>query len=147
MGTIIRAIVIYWSLLVVLRVVGRRSFEQLTPFEMILVFLLGGIGIQAIVSDDRSVINALLAISTIALMHIFVAWLKNWSEAFRKFVDGTPIVVVEEGRVNRELLGRLRMQEEDLMAAARQDGLERLDQVVFAVVERNGGISIVRKNE
>jgi uncharacterized membrane protein YcaP (DUF421 family) len=99
------------------------------------------------VSDGRSVINALLAISTIALMYIFVAWLKNWSEAFRKFVEGTPIVVVEEGRVNRELLGRLRMQEEDLMAAARQDGLERLDQVVFAVVERNGGISSVRKHE
>ena len=69
------------------RLLGRRSFEQLTPFEMILIFLLGGIGIQTIVSDDRSVINALLAISTIALMHIFVACLKNWSEAFRKFAD------------------------------------------------------------
>src|SRR4051812_1762423 len=146
MGTICRAIIIYWFLLVVLRIVGRRSFEQMTPFEMILVFLLGGIGIQAIVSDDRSLTNALLAISTVAMMHVLVAWLKLRSEAFRCFVDGTPIVIVEDGHWHDERIHRLRLHMQDIMTAAREDGVERMDQIRFAVVERNGSISIVRKN-
>jgi uncharacterized membrane protein YcaP (DUF421 family) len=147
MGTILRAIVVYWFLLVVLRIVGRRSFEQMTPFEMILVFLLGGMGIQTIASDDRSLTNALLGISTIALMHILVAWLKLRSEAFRRFVDGTPIVIVEDGQWHDDRVRKLRFHMQDIMAAARHDGVERKEQIQFAVVERNGSISIVRKQQ
>lgn len=112
---------------------------------MILVFLLGGIGIQAIVSHDRSLTNALLAITTVALMHVLVAWLKMYSEKFRRFVDGTPIVLVEEGRWHEERIRRLRLHTQDIMAAARQGGIERMDQIRFGVVERNGSASIVRK--
>jgi len=133
MGTILRAIIIYWFLLVILRVVGRRSFEEMTPFEMILVFLLGGMGIQSIVSDDRSLINALLGISTIALMHVLVSWLKLRFECFRSFVDGTPIVIVEDGHWPEDRIRRLRLHWQDIMAAAREDGLERLGQIRLAV--------------
>jgi len=145
MGTILRAMIVYWFLLLVLRVVGRRSFEQMTPFEMILVFLLGGIGIQAIVSDDRSLINAMLGIATVAMMHVLVAWLKMRSASFRCFVDGTPIVIVENGHWHEERIRRLRLHTQDIMTAAREDGVERMDQIQFAVVERNGSVSIVRK--
>lgn len=147
MGTIVRATVIYWFLLGILRIVGRRSFEQLSPFEMILVFLLGGIGIQAIGADDRSMVNALLGISTVALMHVLVSWLKLRSEAFRRWVDGTPIVIVEDGYWHEERIEKLQLHEQDIMAAARAKGLERHDQIQFAVVERNGKISIVRMEE
>jgi uncharacterized membrane protein YcaP (DUF421 family) len=145
MGTILRAILIYWFLLVVLRIVGRRSFEQMTPFEMILVFLLGGLGIQCIVYDDHSLVNALLGITTIALMHVLVSVLKMYSEGFRKFVDGTPIVIVEDDYWHEDRMHKLRLQMQDIMAAAREDGPERMDQIRFAVVERNGSLSIVRK--
>lgn len=144
MGTILQVIVVYCYLLVILRVVGRRSFEQMTPLEMILVFLLGGVGIQAIVADDRSVTNALLAITTIALMHILVAWLKLQSEGFRRFVDGTPNVIVEDCRWRQERIRKLRLHAQDIMTAARKQGLERIEQIQFAVVERNGAVSIIR---
>jgi len=134
-------------LLVVLRIVGRRSFEQMSPFEMILVFLLGGMGIQAVVSDDRSITNAILGILTVAMMHVFVSWWKARNETFRKIVDGTPIVIINDGKVDEELLRRMRLHPQDLMAAARQEGLERIEQIQFAVVERNGGVSIVRKQK
>ena len=67
-------------------------------FEMILVFSPGGVGIQAIVAGDRSLMNVLLGISTVALMHILLAWLRLRSEGLRKIVDGTPIVIIEDGR-------------------------------------------------
>jgi uncharacterized membrane protein YcaP (DUF421 family) len=147
MGTILRAIAVYFTLLVVMRVVGRRSFEQMSPFEMILIFLFGGMGIQAVVSDDRSLTNALLGIMTVALLHVSVAFLKMRSEGFRRLVDGTPIVIVEGGHWHEDRLQRLRLTPQDVMAAGRQAGLEHMKQIQFAVVERNGGISIVRKSD
>jgi uncharacterized membrane protein YcaP (DUF421 family) len=104
-------------------------------------------GIQAIVSDDRSLINALPGISTVAMMHVLVAWLKLQSEAFRRIVDGTPIVIVENGCWHDDRIRKLRLHPQDIMAVARDEGLERLEQIRFAVVERNGSISIVRKDK
>lgn len=147
MGTIVRAIVAYWILLLLLRLVGRRAVDRMTPFEMILMFLFGGIMIQSIVSDDRSFTNAVLAAFTVALMHILAATLKQWSSHFGKFIDGTPIMVVEQGKWYWDRLEKMRIQDRDIMAAARQRGIERMEQIQFAVVERNGGISIVRKDE
>jgi len=84
MATILRAVYAYWFLLIALRVIGRRAIMQNSPFEMILIFLFGGTMIQAVVGEDRSLVNASLAVITIGLMHVLVAWLKVRSVAFRK---------------------------------------------------------------
>src|SRR4051794_108333 len=126
MDTILRATIVYWVLLIVLRVIGRRSFEQMTPFEMILILLLGGIGIQGAMGDDRSLTGALLGIATIALLHVGVAIGKLRWEAFRRVVDGTPIVIIENGEWHRDWIHKLLLHEQDIMAAARAHGLERL---------------------
>jgi uncharacterized membrane protein YcaP (DUF421 family) len=144
METIIRATVAYWVLLFVLRLLGRRAASQLSPFELIVMFLLGGMSIQSIVSDDRSLFTAMIGILTIAFNHLGVSALKQRFEGFRKLVDGTPIIVVQNGVIDRRLLHGLRMLEEDLMAAARRSGLMSLDQVRLAVVERDGNITLFK---
>jgi uncharacterized membrane protein YcaP (DUF421 family) len=143
MGTILRAAFFYWVLLFVLRLIGRRASDHMTPFEMILIFLFGGMSIQAVVADDRSATNALLGIVTIGLMHVLVAWLKTRSSTFGKIVDGTPIVVVEDGHWHRDRMKRLRLHSEDVMSVAREKGLTSLDRIRYAIIERNGSISIV----
>ena len=145
MGTIIRATVAYWVLLFVLRLLGRRAATQLSPFELIVMFLLGGMSIQAIVSDDRSLFTAVMGILTIALNHFAVSAIKQRYVTFRKLVDGTPIVVAQEGVVEERLLHGLRMVKEDLMAAARQKGMTSLDEVRLAIVERDGSITLYQR--
>ena len=145
MGTIIRATVAYWVLLFVLRLLGRRAASQLSPFELIVMFLLGGMSIQAIVSDDRSLFTAVIGILTIALNHFLVSAIKQRYVKFRKLVDGTPIVVAQEGVVEERLLHGLRMVREDLMAAARQKGMTSLDEVRLAIVERDGSITLYQR--
>ena len=145
MGTIIRATVAYWVLLFVLRLLGRRAASQLSPFELIVMFLLGGMSIQAIVSDDRSLFTAVIGILTIALNHFLVSAIKQRYVKFRKLVDGTPIVVAQEGVVEESLLHGLRMVREDLMAAARQKGMTSLDEVRLAIVERDGSITLYQR--
>jgi uncharacterized membrane protein YcaP (DUF421 family) len=147
MGTIIRAACAYWFLLFTIRVIGRRAVNQMTPFELILIFLIGGMSIQAIVADDRSLLNAFLAIMTVAMNHVLVAYLKQRFVTFRKLADGTPIMVVERGNWYRERLYKMRLQEQDIMAVAREQGIRHFDDIETAIVERNGSISIYKKQQ
>jgi|tagenome__1003787_1003787.scaffolds.fasta_scaffold20987537_10 uncharacterized membrane protein YcaP (DUF421 family) len=147
MATILRAAIAYWALLFTLRVIGRRAVNQMTPFEFILLFLIGGMTIQAIVYDDRSLTNALLAVVTIALNHVLVAWLKEKYVTFRKLADGTPIIIVENGHWHRHRMSRMRLQQQDVMSVARQGGIYHLDEIATAVVERNGAISIYKQRD
>jgi len=146
MDTILKAGLIFVVLIFVLRIVGRRSVAHMTPFEMIIIFLIGGLANQAIVADDRSITNALLAIATVAMLHVLVATLKQFFPRFAQYTDGTPIIIYSGGQWNRTGMRRLRVQEEDVMAAARQQGLQHQQQIHYAIIERDGAISII-KNE
>lgn len=144
MGTIVRAICGYLFLLCVVRLISRRPGGQMTPFELILIFLFGGVTIQAIVADDRSITNAFLAVIAISLMHVTIAALKHHFAPVGRVVDGVPLVLLDHGEFIRENMDQLRVQETDIMAAARGKGLERLEQVKYAILERNGSISIIQ---
>lgn len=145
MVTIINAAIIYWVLLFAFRLVGRRGPNMMTPFEIILLFMLGGMGMQAILGADHSLTNAILGIATVVMMHVLVSTLKVWSERIGRIVDGTPIVVYSKGQWQEEHMRRLRIHRQDVMAAARSQGLGRLDQIRYVIVERNGGISVVKE--
>ncbi|HTD33332.1 MAG TPA: YetF domain-containing protein [Candidatus Elarobacter sp.] len=147
MDSIVRAALTYWFLYFVLRVLGRRSLQQSTGFEWILIFLLGGVSIQAIVTDDRSLTNAWLVVMTIALTHVGATFLERKVSKLGARMEGTPVPIVEHGVWHVERLSALRILEQDVMAAARQRGLERFDQIDSAIVERNGAVSIVPKKD
>src|SRR3954470_130821 len=114
MGPILRAIFAYWFLLATLRVIGRRAIMQNSPFELILIFLFGGTMIQAVVGDDRSLVNASLVVTTVGLMHVLVAWLKLRLAWFRKAVEGTPIVMRSDNQWHATALRRSRLHEDDI---------------------------------
>ena len=147
MGTILRAAAAYWFLLFTIRVIGRRAVNQMTPFELILLFLIGGMSIQAVVGNDRSITNAFIAVLTVGMNHVLVAWLKQKFPKFRKVADGTPVVIVENGRWDHRRMWIMRLQDQDVMSVARQQGMHRLDEIDTAVVERNGSISVYKKKD
>nr|WP_294564629.1 YetF domain-containing protein [uncultured Rhodopila sp.] len=143
MQLVLRAAAAYMILLFAVRLVGRRTASQMAPFDLVVLFLFAGITITPVLADDHSMTGAFSAICTIGLMHIAVSWMKMHSDRFGRIVDGTPVVVFENGDFNRRRMRRLRLTQQDIMAAARQRGLMRLDQVRYAVAERDGKISIV----
>jgi len=145
MSTIFRAVYAYWFLLIVLRLIGRRAVMQSSPFELILIFLFGGTMIQAVVGDDRSLVNASLVVMTVGLMHVFVAWLKLRSVWFRNFVEGTPIVVRSDDEWNGTALRRSRLHEDEILTAAREKGVLRAEDIEYAIFERSGAICIIPK--
>lgn len=145
MGTIIRAVLAYWFLLILLRMIYRRAISGMTPFEMILLFLIGGMMVQAVVGDDRSLVNAFLALSSIGLMHIFVTYLKHRYRLLAKIIDGTPVVIAEDGKWHEARMRRLRIDPQDVMAVGRCQGVREMSEIQEAVVERDGSISIIRR--
>jgi uncharacterized membrane protein YcaP (DUF421 family) len=130
----------------VLRLIPRRVGNIMTPFEYILLFLLGGVSVQAVVGDDRSLVNSALGASTIAFMHMLIATLKQRFPTFAKIVDGTPVIVIEDGQWRDREMSMLRVQPQDVMAAARQQGAVQPDQIHMAIVERNGSITILKRD-
>jgi uncharacterized membrane protein YcaP (DUF421 family) len=143
MYTIIHAVLGYFFLLLIVRVLSRRPGGQLTLFEFVIVFLMGGIIILSTVGSDRSETNCTCAIITIAMMHQLVAWLKGRFPRFGAVVDGTPLVLLKDGEWQNETMQGMRIDAEDVMAAARGSGLKSLNQIRYAILERNGGISII----
>jgi uncharacterized membrane protein YcaP (DUF421 family) len=147
MGAILRAAYGYLFLVFIVRVVGRRPGKQMTPFEFVLIFFIGGLMLTAMVGDDASVINAFTEIMTVAAMHFAVAWMRTKSDRFARLVDGTPLVLLEKGRAREDVLRNARIAYDDIMAAARDEGLNDLNAVDYAVLERNGEISIIPKKQ
>lgn len=144
MSTIFRAIVAYFFLLVTMRILSRRPGAQMTPFEFVLIFLVGGIAILATVGDDRSEINSVCAVVTVGLLHRTIGGLKHRYPRFGLLVDGTPLVLLKDGQWQTEIMNKMRVQDTDVMAAARSKGLKSLDDIEYAILERNGGISIIK---
>ncbi len=144
MATIVYAFVGYIFLLLTVRVLARRPGAQMTLFEFVIVFLIGGVIILATVGKDRSITNCFLAILTACLMHRAVSYFKSRYPAFGAVVDGSPLVVLRNGHWVREALESTKIDPEDVMAAARTKGVNSIFQVKYAVLERNGSISIIK---
>lgn len=145
MGTILHAIAGYFVLLLVVRVLKRRAGSQMTMFEFVLVFLMGGIVILATVGRDRSVTNCTCGVIAVALLHRGVSWAKSKSPRLGAIIDGTPLVAIRDGEWQPEVMRGMKLRREDIEAAARSSGITRLDAVDFAILERNGRISIIKK--
>ena len=145
MYTIVHAVVGYFVLLLVVRVLTRRPGAQMTLFEFVLVFLVGGVIILSTVGNDRSVTNCTCAVIAVGLMHRGVAWAKSRNPKIGAVLDGTPLLLIRRGKIQDEVMQGMRLAPEDVLAAGRSSGVRTLDEIDYAVLERNGGISIFKK--
>jgi len=146
MPTILHALAGYFILLLVVRVLKRRAGSQMTLFEFVLIFLMGGIIILSTVGNDRSVTNCTCAVIAVGLMHRAISWAKSKSPRLGAIIDGTPLVVINKGEWQPEIMSGMRLRREDIEAAARSSGIAGADQIDYAILERNGRISVFPKD-
>jgi uncharacterized membrane protein YcaP (DUF421 family) len=144
MDGVIRGAVIYIVLLAIVRLSGRRSLAQMTAFDLVLVLIIAETTQQALLGDDFSIVNAVILILTLFTLDIMLSYVKQiWPRA-ALLLDGVPTVLISSGELDMRALKRARVAVEDVLEAARQQhGIERLDQIKFAILEVGGKISIV----
>jgi uncharacterized membrane protein YcaP (DUF421 family) len=144
MDSVLRAGAMYLVLLVVFRIVGKRPLAQITPFDMVLLLIIAESTQQALVGPDYSIVNAVLVIVTLVGIDIGLSRWRHHSRRVERILDDMPVVLVDRGRPLQPRLDRERVDVSDILEAARlQQGLERMDQIKYAVLETNGEISII----
>jgi len=149
MAAVIRAFFGYFFLVFIVRIVGRRPGKQLTPFEFVLIFFMGGLALTAMVGKEVSFTNAICQIIAIGLAHYILAWARSKSSRFARLIDGTPLILLEHGEWRTSTLSKMGVQDDDVMASARDSGIKTLEDIETAILERNGEISVreLKKSE
>jgi uncharacterized membrane protein YcaP (DUF421 family) len=143
-STVGRAGLVYVFLLAVFRVAGRRTLAQVTTFDLILVLILGDATQQALVGEEGTLATAVVAVATLVLFDIGLSQAKQRWPAVDAVVDGLPIPLVIHGRPQTAQMAAEGVTDDDILTAARErQGLARMDEVAFAVLEQSGGISVV----
>lgn len=146
MDAIVRGLVVYLFLLILFRVAGRRTLGQMTNFDFVLLLIISEATQNAMIGNDYSVTNGILVILTLVGIDIFLSIMKQRFPAMERHLEGLPLVLVDKGRPLKDLMYKARVDEQDILSSAREKhGLERMEQIKYAVLETNGGISIIPK--
>jgi uncharacterized membrane protein YcaP (DUF421 family) len=145
MDLVVRAAVIFVFLFVLTRVIGKRELSSLQPFDLILLIILGDALQQGLTQDDYSITGAFLVVGTIAVLQVFVSWLSYRFPRSRSFLDGDPIIVLQDGEVIERNIRRERLTLEEIAEEARKNQIAHLSEVRYAILETNGTISFIKK--
>lgn len=146
METVFKALIVYALLLLIFRISGKRTLADITTFDLLLTLIISESVQQAMISDDASMVGAGILVVTLVGADILLSILKYRYQGFARIVDGVSTTVVKNGVIDKRVAQSERIDEDDILAAARKSqGLERLDQIKHAVLEEGGGISIIPK--
>jgi uncharacterized membrane protein YcaP (DUF421 family) len=144
MDIVLRAIVAYVFIIVLLRVTGRRELSSMGPTDLILLVVLGDLIQNGVTQTDMSVTGVTIAISTFTLLSVGSSYLAYKSRRAQNLIEGTPLIVVQNGELIEANLRSERMTVSDVMEEARAQQIERLDQIKWAVLEANGSFSFIQ---
>lgn len=146
MEIVIRALFVFAFLWLITRAVGRSSLGELSTFELLLYVTMGDLVQQAVTQQDTSVTGAVLAVGTFALLTVALSFVNvRWPRA-RPLVHGVPVVVLSDGEPHLPTMRAERLALDDLLAAAREQGVERLSDIRVAVLEPDGRLSFFTRD-
>lgn len=143
---VLRAVAVYVVLLVLIRMSGKRTMGQFTPFDMMLIVLLGSAVQNSLLGEDTSLGGGLLLAATLIGLNWCVALLTSRSLRAERLVEGVPTVLARDGKLFRNVLKREMVSEDDFNEALRQNGEMTLADVRIALLETNGSISVVKRD-
>lgn len=144
MSLVFRAVAIYLFLLLIFRIIGKKSMSESTTFDFILLLIIGEVTEQALVGEDHSLTAALVLIVTLISIDLVFGFFKDKFPLFGKAAEGIPLIVVDQGKPLSKRMHKLKVSEDDILEAARLSfGLEQMSEIKYAILEKDGSISIV----
>ncbi len=142
-----RGVVVFVFLYLLMRVPARRELSSLEPFDLIFLIILGDAVQQGLTQDDYSLTGAMLGVGTSGILQAATSDANFRFPRLRSFLDGQPLVVVQDGKPIEKNLKRERLTMDDLAEAARHEGIAKLDDVAWAVMETSGMITFIKKSD
>ena len=145
MDLVFRTTYVFFLILLLTRVVGRRELSSMEPFDLILLVVIGDLVQQGVTQSDYSLTGATTVIVTLSLLTVATAYATFRIRRLRPLLEGEPIVLVVDGEPIERNLRRERMTLDELAASARMKEIGSLDEIRFAVLETNGEISFIKR--
>ena len=147
MEPVFRALGCYLLLLLIIRLSGKRGLAQITIFDLVLLLLISQAVGQALIGNDSSLTAAAVITITLVVINRVNDWAAHrWADASHVLEDA-PLVLIEDGHIHEDRLGKMKIRLDDILENGRVDeGVERLDQIKYAVLERSGAISIIARD-
>lgn len=140
-ATLLNTFILFFVLLFVLRITGKRELAQMSPFDLVMLYVIGDVTAESVVGEDTSFVGALSIVSVLALMTLGLSWASYRFPRSAPLLDGVPCVVVRDGQLDRKAMRREHVTVDDLLEAARSEGIRDLDDVELALLEPNGDFS------
>lgn len=144
MDAVLRATAIYLFLLVVFRVFGKRALSQITTFDFVMLLIIAETTQQALVGEDFSVTSCFLLVATLLVIDRLLSYIKRRSWWFESISEGRPLILLKDGKPLDDRMEKSGVDLAEVLTAARElQGLERVEQIKFAILERGGIITII----
>lgn len=145
--TLIRAIIIYITVILAVRIMGKRQIGELKPHELVITVLVSQVASIPLEDNSMPLANMFIPILIFVSFEILASALSMKSFTFRNLLQGKPIFVIKNGKVDQEQMKRLRFTMDDLIDAVRQKDVFDISTVQDAVIETNGSVSVLQKAE
>ncbi|MDO4742857.1 MAG: DUF421 domain-containing protein [bacterium] len=144
--TIVRTAILYFFVILGLRIMGKRQVGDMQPGELVITILISEIAAIPIDDINKPVITGILAIFTLVVVEILISFLTMKFINFRKLVNGDSAVIIKDGIIDQKLLRRLRITVPDIMEVLRGQDVFDLNRVSYAILETNGSLSVLLKS-
>jgi len=143
MATVLRVVIIYLFLMISLRILGKREFGQLSPLELVSLLLVPELASNALQGEDYSLVDAIVGVSTLFALTIITSIVAHVSKTAGKVISGEPTILVQHGQLLDKPMNRERVTPDELFSEMHRAGVERIEQVRWAILESDGKIAII----
>ena len=146
MSTVVRMVILYLTIVTALRIMGKREFSQLSPLELVTLLLIPEISSQAILGEDFSMTNALIALATLFGLVFIMAVMRFQFGGFNRLVEGTPTVLVHDGKIYSKNMELERISEGEIFGEMHKSGIVDLAEVEWVILETDGRLAVVPRH-
>lgn len=144
---IFRTLFVYFLVLVVIRMMGKREVGQLSPFDFVVAIIIADLAAIPMEATDVPLWHSILPLVFLALLEIIMSYATLFSQGVRAVVCGQPQMVIKNGRLQRHEMRRARYNLDDLLAQLREKGIVNVADVEFAILENSGRLSVIHKSQ
>ena len=138
----IKTLLLYFFIVLVYRIMGKKEVGKLSIIDLIVSILIAELAAISIEETDRSILTSIIPIVVLVVIQISISFISLKSVSLRKLIDGNPIVIIKDGKLNFKDMTKLRYTIDDLIAQLREQGIKSIEEVNYAVLENNGKLSV-----
>lgn len=144
---VVRPLIVYFAMVLLLRIFGKRELAQLNPIDFVLLLLISEAVQNSIIGDDTSLSGGVIGVATLLGVNYLMAFIKFRVQPVERLIEGSPITLIENGKIDEKALRREMMTEDDLEVIAHEEGLDKADEIEKLTLDPNGTFLVDAKGD